>query len=178
MPSTDPEASQYINASATLASVNSDITPIGLLLQGATALVLLFVPYCFGECTENSMEKLLKEINDEHALYVTSEIRVVAVTSELPCVNMQWAADIGLSVEVYSDAALNVSNTLVGSFDLSLFMLEKRNVHMGSIFVPMPAVVIVDGDTGRVVAKYVMASPDSVHITSANIIQLVDEQQK
>jgi hypothetical protein len=80
---------------------------------------------------------------------------------EAPYLNRSWANDRKYNIEIFSDTSLSVCNSLIGSFDLSLYMLELKNVHMGSVFVPMPSVVIVSS-TGQVIHKYIAASPGTV----------------
>ena len=63
-----------------------------------------------------------------------------------------------LGMEIFSDPTLKVSNSLVGSMDLSLYIWEKKQIHLGSYFVPKPAVVII-GDDGLVLAKKYFESP-------------------
>lgn len=64
----------------------------------------------------------------------------------------------GLGIEIFSDPTLKVSNALVGSIDLSLHIWEKKQIHLGSYFVPTPAVVVI-GEDGLVLSKKLFTSP-------------------
>ncbi len=66
--------------------------------------------------------------------------------------------DRGFRFDVYSDASLEVTNSMVGSFDLSLYFQATRGIVLGSHFVCMPGVIVIGGD-GKVMARYVAPSP-------------------
>ena len=63
-----------------------------------------------------------------------------------------------LGLEIFSDTTLKVSNSLVGSMDLSLYIWEKKQVNLGSYFVPTPAIIVI-GEDGLVLAKKYFESP-------------------
>ncbi len=67
-------------------------------------------------------------------------------------------SDREFQFEVYSDASLDVANSMVGSFDLSQYYQATRGVSLGTCFVCMPGVIVVGGD-GKVVSRYVASSP-------------------
>jgi hypothetical protein len=77
---------------------------------------------------------------------------------ELPSTNRHWVDDMKLVIDVYSDCTLDVANELVGTFDLSLYLLAAKGVNMGTYFVSMPAVLVISG-SGKVISKYVASSP-------------------
>ena len=85
---------------------------------------------------------------------------------ELPSTNRHWISDKNLKLEVFSDCTLDVSNALVGTFDLSLYLLATKGVNLGTFFVCMPAVLIIGGN-GKIVSKYVASSP-GMHVTVLN----------
>lgn len=69
-----------INADLELASTDHEILPISQLIHGAEALILLFVPYCFGDIVDNSMEQLVLEVNERLDEFNQSDLRVVCIT--------------------------------------------------------------------------------------------------
>lgn len=69
-----------------------------------------------------------------------------------------WISDRNLQMDVFCDPSLSVCDALVGSFDLSLYLLATKGIQLGSHFVAMPAVVVVS-DSGEVIDKCIFSSP-------------------
>jgi hypothetical protein len=63
-----------------LASSENEIFPFNFLLNGAEALIILFLPFCFGERKEKSMEQLIINVNERLDTFNQHDIRVVCVT--------------------------------------------------------------------------------------------------
>lgn len=154
-----------------IANTDNEICTIGALLQGTEALVMLFTPYCFGDVNLNSMEKLLMDVNQNLEDFNQQDLRVICITREPPSTIRHWISDKDIKLDIFSDPSLDVSSSLVGTFDLSLYTLASNGANIGTFFVSMPAVLIVSGD-GRIISKYVASSPETVQISSDDIIRM------
>jgi hypothetical protein len=77
---------------------------------------------------------------------------------ELPSTARHWIDENNIAIEIFSDPTLTVSNALVGSIDLGPFVWEKQRVHLGSILVPSPSIVIIGSD-GLIVHKKSFSAP-------------------
>lgn len=152
-----------ISTDLEVSSTDNEVTPLSMLLHGAEALVVLFCPCCFGDTEVKSMEALMQDVNSKIDFFDRRDLRVIAITRELPSTNRHWVSEKDWKVTVYSDCSLEVSTTLVGTFDLSLYILATKGVNMGTFFVSMPAVLIIGGD-GKILSKYVASSPGNLMI--------------
>lgn len=83
---------------------------------------------------------------------------------EPPTTMIHWQLDRGLQIETFTDLNLSVASALVGTFDLAEYIKATKNVKMDSFMVCMPAVAVISG-TGKLIAKYVAASPGLPFIT-------------
>lgn len=149
---------EIISAELEVSSTDNEVTPLSMLLHGAEALIVLFCPFCFGSTDEKSMEALMLDVNSKIDFFDRRDLRVVAITRELPSTNRHWVSEKDWKIQVYSDCSLQVSTALVGTFDLSLYVLATKGVNLGTFFVGMPAVLIIGGD-GKILSKYVASSP-------------------
>lgn len=140
------EDREVISSRLELISSDYEVFSIAQLLHGAEALILIFTPHTYGDVADDSIESLILEVNARLDEFVANDLRVAVVTRELPNVTGQWMSDRNLRLEVFSDPSLAVSNALVGSFDLSLYLLATKGVQLGSHFVSMPAVAAISGD--------------------------------
>lgn len=86
---------------------------------------------------------------------------------EAPSTTRHWITDRGFRFDVYTDATLDVTNSMVGSFDLSQYYQATKGVVLGSYFVCMPGVVVIGGD-GKVVSRYVAPSPGKFLLSTAS----------
>mmetsp|Transcript_31763 Transcript_31763/g.53575 ORF Transcript_31763/g.53575 Transcript_31763/m.53575 type:complete len:172 (-) Transcript_31763:387-902(-) len=154
-----------------LANTDNEVSPVTMLLHGAEALIILFNPYTFGDETPNTMESLVLDINDRLDEFDSEDLRVVCITREPPSTNRHWISDKDIKMDVYSDCSLDVSNALVGTFDLSMYLLAKRGITLGTIFVSMPAVMII-GSNGKIISKYVASSPDTIQVNPDDILRM------
>eukprot|EP01039_Chlorochromonas_danica_P009953 gene9953-11003_t len=154
-----------------LASSTNEIFSLSQIIGPAEAVIVIFVPYCFGDRTDNSIEALILEVNKRLEEFNSSDLRVICVTREPPCTVRQWRSDRGLALQVYSDPSLSVSNAVVGSFDLSLYLQATKGVQLGACFVSMPGVAVIAG-TGKILYKYIAISPESVEITAEDLLRL------
>jgi hypothetical protein len=88
---------------------------------------------------------------------------------EPPTTMIHWQLDRGLQIETFTDLNLSVASALVGTFDLAEYIKATKNVKMDSFMVCMPAVAVISG-TGKLIAKYVAASPGLLHYISCLFI--------
>jgi hypothetical protein len=139
-------------------SLNGEVYTINQLLFGTQALVMIFMPYCFGDIDGNSIESLIVETNERLDDFLALDLRVVCIGREPPSTMRHWMADRNIRIEVFSDSSLIVSNEYVGSFDLGNYLKGTQDVHMGSFMTCMPAVVVLGCD-GHIVSKYIASSP-------------------
>lgn len=149
---------EVISTELELATSDNEICGLSTLLNGAEALVVLFVPFCFGPINDGTMENLVIEVNERLDDFSEHDLRVICITKEPPSTVCYWIEERRLKIECYSDGTLDVSNALVGSFDLGLFLQGTKSINLGSYFVPLPSVVIIGGD-GKVISKYTAPSP-------------------
>lgn len=148
-----------VSSDLELASLENEIIPISQLFYGAEAVIIFFVSFCYGEQTKQSMESLLVEVNHHMDEFNQHDMRVVCISREPPSTMSHWVSDLEFQFEAYSDASLSVSNALVGSFDLSLYLQATKGVNLGgSYFVPMSSVIAIGGD-GKILSRYVASSP-------------------
>ncbi len=147
-----------VSSNLELASLENEIVPISQLFYGAEAVVIFFVPFCYGELVKQSMESLLVEVNDHLDEFNQHDLRVVCISREPPSTISHWVSDREFQFEAYSDASLEVSNSLVGSFDISIYLQATKGVTLGTYFVPMSGLVIIGGD-GKILSRYVASSP-------------------
>ncbi len=77
---------------------------------------------------------------------------------EPPSTIRHWAADRGLQMDLFSDGTLEMSKSLVGLFDLAMYVSSTKDVHLGTYQVPMPGIVAISSD-GRITNKYIAPSP-------------------
>ena len=82
---------EYIGSEHVLTSVTSEIYPLGLLLQGVDALIMVFVPYIFGDLIENTMEYLINDLNLDLPLFENRDVRVICVTR---CCRLIYSDDV------------------------------------------------------------------------------------
>jgi predicted dithiol-disulfide oxidoreductase (DUF899 family) len=143
-----------------LLSESSQTIELTRLLFGVDALVILFLPFTYGEREPNTMENLVYEMNQRLDKFVNHDLKVICVGREPPCTLALWKNDRGLHMNVYSDLTLSFSKAFVGTFDLAGYISATKNVQMDSFEVCVPGVVILGGD-GKVIGKYVAASPGS-----------------
>lgn len=61
-------------------SSEHEITSLNQLIQGADALIIIFVPFCYGEETNVSIETLVMDTNDRLSDFSDNDFRVVCVT--------------------------------------------------------------------------------------------------
>lgn len=80
---------------------------------------------------------------------------------EPPSTVRHWISDRNLQLEVFTDATLELSNSIVGSFDMSMYIDATKSVQLGSYVTCMPAVVVIGGD-GKILSKYVASSPGTL----------------
>jgi hypothetical protein len=66
-----------ISSDLELANADNEIVPLSVLLHATEALVVLFVPYCFGK---NSMEILVEDVNNKIEFFYRKELRVICIT--------------------------------------------------------------------------------------------------
>ena len=69
-----------VSSDLELASIQNEICPISQLFYGAEAVIIFFVPYCYGELTDNSMETLLIDVNQKIDDFNSQDLRVVCIT--------------------------------------------------------------------------------------------------
>lgn len=69
-----------VSSDLEIASVQNEICPISQLFHGAEAVIIFFVPYCYGELSDHSMETLLIEVNQKMDDFEAQELRVVCIT--------------------------------------------------------------------------------------------------
>ena len=165
-----------ISSNLELGTVDHEISNLSHLLIGAEALVILFIPYCFGDILDDTMESLVLEVNRRIEEFNKNDLRVICISRyviffaliisteytdllrEPPTTVKHWMNDREIQLDVYCDPSLTVSNNLVGTFDLSLYLSATKGVQLGSYFVSMPGIIVVGGD-GKVISKYIAASP-------------------
>jgi peroxiredoxin len=147
-----------VSSDLEIASLENEIIPISQLFYGAEAVIIFFVSYCYGDPVKQSMESLLMEVNDHLDEFNQHDLRVVCISREPPSTISHWVSDREFQFEAYSDASLTVSNALVGSFDISIYVQATKGVNLGSYFVPMASVVAIGGD-GKILSRYVASSP-------------------
>lgn len=71
---------EIINAALEVASSESEICGITQLLHGAEAVVVLFLPFCYGDTTSHSMESLVIDINQRIDEFNQQDLRVICIT--------------------------------------------------------------------------------------------------
>jgi predicted dithiol-disulfide oxidoreductase (DUF899 family) len=142
----------------TLLSESSQTIELTRLLFGVDALVILFLPFTYGEREPNTMENLVYKMNQRLDKFVNHDLKVICVGREPPCTLALWKNDRGLHMNVYSDLSLSFAKAFVGTFDLAGYISATKNVQMDSFQVCVPGVVILGGD-GKVIGKYIAASP-------------------
>jgi len=98
------------------------------------------------------------------------------LTSELPMVNEQWAADRSIALEMFSDPTLSLCEDLVGSFDVSAYFCSKHGANIGPKRVCMPGVVVITG-TGLILSKYIASTPASVHLKPMDIMKMAKAER-
>lgn len=169
---------QKIRENLELTTVEYEIKNLSHLLVGAEALIVLFVPYCFGSGTGGTMESLVTEVNSSLDEFLKQDLRVACIcrwylflslvivfinqpTREPPNTVKHWISERNIRVDVYCDPSLTVSNYFVGTFDLSKYLAATKGVQLGSYYVAMPGAVVISGD-GKITSRYVASSPGNV----------------
>lgn len=71
---------ETVNESVEILSSEHDVVGITQLIQGADALIIIFVPFCFGEESSSSMESLVMEVNNRLSDFNSRDMRVICVT--------------------------------------------------------------------------------------------------
>lgn len=61
-------------------STEHEIMTLNQLIQGADALIIIFVPFCYGEETNVSIETLVMDTNDRLGDFSDNDFRVVCIT--------------------------------------------------------------------------------------------------
>ncbi len=71
---------ETVNEKFEIVSSDNDVIGVTQLIQGADALIIIFVPFCFGEEVNLSMESLVMDVSDRLEEFNNRDIRVVCVT--------------------------------------------------------------------------------------------------
>lgn len=71
---------ESVNETFEVVSTEHDVVSINQLIQGADALVTIFLPFCYGEEGNTSMESLVMDINDRLGEFHNNDMRVVCIT--------------------------------------------------------------------------------------------------
>jgi peroxiredoxin len=116
------------------------------------------------------MSALVSSLSTYEKDFKKIDVRILCITKEPPITARHWKSERGVKHEVYSDIYLEFTNSIVGSFDLSAYLLTQLNIHLGSVFmVPTPSVAVVDGN-GKIIKKFVYSSPGNYMITVSLIL--------
>lgn len=158
---------QTIPVHLELLDESNNVTTLQTLLRGVEALVILFTPFTFddtgrdkdGQTSKTNMEKLIRNFNKALSAFKDMDVRVICITREPPSTIRHWRDEKRIKMEVFSDVNLAVSAPLVGTFDLSEYLLTSKAVHLGSSYlVPISAAMVLDAN-GTIVSKYVASNP-------------------
>jgi peroxiredoxin len=152
------EIGELVTSDLELASMDSEIVPVSQLFYGAEAVIMFFIPHCYGDETAQSMEALLINVNSSMDEFNQYDLRVICISKEPPSTVSHWVSDREFQFDCYSDPSLQVTNALAGTFDLSQFLQSNNGVSMGTYLAPLPAVIVIGSD-GKVAARYVATSP-------------------
>ena len=71
---------ESVSSDLELASIQNEIVQISQLFHGAEAVIIFFVPYCYGELSDNSMETLLIEVSQKMDDFDAQELKVACIT--------------------------------------------------------------------------------------------------
>ena len=88
--------SDHLNKSipdVTLVRANGVVCQLPSYLREASALVLIYVPYCFGSASPGTIFQFLNKVNDCRSLFEDKDIRVLCITRYLTLhYNSIWLA--------------------------------------------------------------------------------------
>lgn len=71
---------EEIASTLEVSSADNEIIALTQLLYGAEAVVFIFLPFCYGELVENTMEYLITDINKRIDEFNDKDIRVICIT--------------------------------------------------------------------------------------------------
>lgn len=71
---------EVVNTAFEVASSENEICGITQLLHGAEAVVVLFLPFCYGDTSSHSIESLVIDVNQRIDEFNQQDVRVVCIT--------------------------------------------------------------------------------------------------
>lgn len=72
---------EYLPNNLEVVNIQNGITPLRSLLHGVDKLIIVFLPYCFGDKhIVNTIDYLIKEIHEKINEFLLHDIRVVCIT--------------------------------------------------------------------------------------------------
>lgn len=75
-----PDENEFLPKDLEVANSDNEICGLNSLVLGAELLVILFIPFCFGENVKNSMESLVCEVNDRMDEFSENDIRIICIS--------------------------------------------------------------------------------------------------
>ena len=153
--------------------IDMNFSSLASLLRGPEYLICILCPFAFEAKDENTMEKLILEVNGKLATFTQREIRVIVVNGEPALTNKMWVETRNLEIEVFSDRKLELATMLTGTRDWAEHLLNSKGVRLGgSLPIALPGVVLISS-AGIVRSKVLSPDPDNITICLRDVEKMV-----